>query len=144
MLDDGSFATAGDHAELLDTGGARLIDGILNQGLVHNRQHFLGHGLGGRKETCAETGDGENGLAQRLNHVERSPNYPESVNHAQQAKLWQASWQSRDGNNRSTALNAMQDGKPAIVVNDKKLVQILPNGDGLTETYAEGSRPCHC
>ena len=28
MLDDCGLAAAGDHAELLDAGGARLIDGI--------------------------------------------------------------------------------------------------------------------
>ena len=68
MLDQRGLAAAGDHAELLDPGRARLLDRVLDQRLVHDRQHFLGHRLGGRQEARAEAGDGQNGFAQRLDH----------------------------------------------------------------------------
>jgi hypothetical protein len=66
MVDQRGLAAAGDHAELLDAGGAGLVDRVLNQGLVHNREHFLGHGLGGGEEAGAEASNGEHGFAQGL------------------------------------------------------------------------------
>ncbi len=36
-------------------GGICFFDGVLNQGFVDNRQHFLRLGLGGRKKTRAKT-----------------------------------------------------------------------------------------
>ena len=50
MLHQRGLAAAGDHAELLDAGGARLLDRVLDQRLVDDRQHFLGVALvAGRK-----------------------------------------------------------------------------------------------
>ncbi len=69
MVDEGSFAAAGDHTELLDAGGAGFIDRVLNQGLINDRQHFLRHGLGGGKEACAEAGNRQNGFAKRLDQM---------------------------------------------------------------------------
>ncbi len=69
MLDQSRLATAGHHAELLDTGRPRLLDGVLDQRLVYHRQHFLCRRLGGGKETRAQPGNGQNGLAQRLDHT---------------------------------------------------------------------------
>ena len=68
MLHQRGLAAAGDHAELLDPGGARLLDRILDQRLVHDRQHFLGGRLGGGQESRAEAGDGQHGFAQWLDH----------------------------------------------------------------------------
>ena len=68
MLDQGGLAAAGHHAELLDPGGARFLDGVLDQRLVDDRQHFLGHRLGGGQEAGAQAGDGQHGLAQWLDH----------------------------------------------------------------------------
>ena len=64
MLHQCGLAAPGDHAELLDPGGACLFDRILDQGFVHDRQHFLGHRLGGRQKSRAEAGDGQYRLAQ--------------------------------------------------------------------------------
>ena len=70
MLDQRGLAAAGDHAELLDARRARFLDRVLDQRLVDHRQHFLGGRLGGGQETRAEAGDGQNGLAQWLDHNE--------------------------------------------------------------------------
>ena len=37
-----------------DAGRHGFLDGVLNDGLVDQRQHFLRHGLGGRKEPGAK------------------------------------------------------------------------------------------
>ena len=68
MLDQGSFPAPGDHAELLDPGGAGFLDRILDQGFVDDRQHFLGGRLGCGQKARAEAGDGQDGLAQFLFH----------------------------------------------------------------------------
>ncbi|MNT51081.1 hypothetical protein D3C72_1880310 [compost metagenome] len=62
VLDDG-LAAAGDEDQVLDAGFHRLVDHILNDRLVHHRQHFLRHGLGSRQETRAQTSDREHGFA---------------------------------------------------------------------------------
>ena len=59
MVDQRGLAAAGDEAELLDPGGAGLIDRILDERTVHDREHFLGHGFGGRQEPGSQTGDGQ-------------------------------------------------------------------------------------
>ena len=42
------LAAPGDQHELINSGRFRFLDGVLNQGFVDNRQHFLGHALGRR------------------------------------------------------------------------------------------------
>ena len=68
MLHERGLAAAGDEAELLDAGGPRLLDRVLDQRLVDDRQHLLRHCLGGGQEAGAEAGNGQDGLAQRLSH----------------------------------------------------------------------------
>ena len=63
MVLDHALVAAGDKNAVLDAGLPRLVDDVLNQRPVDYRQHFLGHGLGGRQKAGAETGDGENGFA---------------------------------------------------------------------------------
>ena len=63
MFDQRGLAAAGDHAELLDAGGARFFDRILDQRLVDDGQHFLGRRLGGGQEAGAQAGDGKDGFA---------------------------------------------------------------------------------
>jgi hypothetical protein len=46
ILDHGLVAT-GHEDEMLDAGFARLVDHVLDQRAVDNRQHLLRHGLGG-------------------------------------------------------------------------------------------------
>ena len=72
MVFDDRLVAAGDEDEMLDAGLARLIDDILDDRLVDDRQHFLGNGLGGGKKPRAETGDRKHCLANSLHAV----NYP--------------------------------------------------------------------
>ena len=57
------LVAAGDEDEMLDAGLARLVDDILDDRPVDDRQHFLGDRLGGRQEARAETGNRENCFA---------------------------------------------------------------------------------
>src|SRR5262245_23050225 len=66
VIFDRGLAATGDEDEVLDAGGARLLDGVLDQRFVHDRQHFLGHGLGGREKAGAQPPDGEDRLTYAL------------------------------------------------------------------------------
>jgi hypothetical protein len=63
MVLDGRLAAAGDEDELLDAGCLRLFDGVLDQRLVDDRQHLLGHRLGGGEKAGAQAADGKDRLA---------------------------------------------------------------------------------
>ena len=63
MIFDDALVAAGDEDEMLDAGLARLVDDVLDERPVDDRQHFLRHGLGRRQEPGAEAGDGEDGFA---------------------------------------------------------------------------------
>jgi hypothetical protein len=63
MVLNGALAAAGDEDHVADAGGVGLFHGVLDQWLVHHRQHLLGRCLGGRQKARAQPGDGENGLA---------------------------------------------------------------------------------
>ena len=58
-----ALAAGGDENELIDPGGARLVDHVLDERPVDQGEHFLGHRLGGGQEPGAETGDGQDGFA---------------------------------------------------------------------------------
>ena len=66
MVLDHRFVAPGDEDEMLDPGLARLVDRVLDQRPVDDRQHFLGHRLGGGQETGAKAGHGEHGGADAL------------------------------------------------------------------------------
>ena len=68
MVLDRVLAAAGDEDHLLDAGLERLLDRILDQRLVDDRQHLLGHRLGGGQEAGAEAPHREYGLAQLGDH----------------------------------------------------------------------------
>ncbi|MCY1423440.1 hypothetical protein D9M71_391510 [compost metagenome] len=55
----GALATTSDDADLGQAGFEGLFNGVLDQWLVDHRQHFLGHGLGGREEASAVAGSRE-------------------------------------------------------------------------------------
>ena len=59
---DRPLVAAGDEDHLAHAGGIGLFDRVLDQRLVHHRQHFLGLRLGGRQEAGAETGHREDRL----------------------------------------------------------------------------------
>ena len=90
MLHQRGLAAAGDHAELLDAGGARLLDRVLDQRLVHDRQHFLGGRLGGGQESRAEARDGQHGLTQWLDHdgLPLIVRWSGGSEHCRQAEMW--------------------------------------------------------
>ena len=62
MVLDGALGAAGDEDHLADAGFVGFFYRVLDQRLVYHRQHFLGAGLGGREESGAEAGDGEDGF----------------------------------------------------------------------------------
>jgi hypothetical protein len=45
----GGFGAVGDDEDVLDAGIDRLLDDILDNGLIHQRQHFLGDRFGSRE-----------------------------------------------------------------------------------------------
>ncbi len=68
MILDHGLAASGDEHEMLDAGGARLIDDVLDHRPVDDREHFLGNGLRRRQKSCAEAGYRKHGLANFLHH----------------------------------------------------------------------------
>jgi hypothetical protein len=52
---DRVLAAAGDQQDVVDAGRDRFFDAVLDDRLVHERQHFLGLRLGGGEESGAET-----------------------------------------------------------------------------------------
>ena len=68
MVLDDALVAAGDEDEVLDPGLARLVDRVLDQRPVDDRQHFLGHGLGGGQEAGAEARNRKYRGANALGH----------------------------------------------------------------------------
>ena len=62
------FAAAGHEHDVLDAGGQRLFDRVLDQRLVDDRQHFLGYRLGRRQEPGAQAADRQHRGAHTLRH----------------------------------------------------------------------------
>jgi len=62
----GGLAAAGDDDDLGAAGGDGLLDAVLDQRLVDEAEHLLGHGLGGREEARAQAGGGKDGFADFL------------------------------------------------------------------------------
>ena len=60
---DRPLLAGGDDDDLLDPGGDGLLDRVLDDRLVDQRQHLLRLRLGGREEAGAPAGGGEDGLA---------------------------------------------------------------------------------
>ncbi len=57
------FAAARDDDDVLNAGMQRLFHAVLNDRLVHQRQHFFGMRLGGGQKSGPETGGGKNCFA---------------------------------------------------------------------------------
>ncbi|MND87023.1 hypothetical protein D3C80_790120 [compost metagenome] len=62
----GALATTGDNGNLIQPSFQRFFNAVLDQWLVHHRQHFLGHGFGSRQEASAVTGCREQAF---LDHI---------------------------------------------------------------------------
>ncbi len=63
---DGVLPLSSDDDDVFDAGGDAFFGDVLNLRLVHDGEHFLGLSFGGGKETCAESGSGQNGFANFL------------------------------------------------------------------------------
>ena len=63
MIFDGVFAAPGDDDDVLDARGDALLDDVLNQRLVDDRQHLFGLRLGGRQKSRAQARCGKHGFA---------------------------------------------------------------------------------
>jgi hypothetical protein len=59
VIFDGLLAAAGDDENLIAAGGHGFFDSILDDGLVHQREHFFRLGFGGGQEAGSEAGGGE-------------------------------------------------------------------------------------
>src|SRR5471032_1561388 len=68
MILEGGLRAASDEDELLDPGGACLLDGMLDQRLVDHRQHLLRDRLGRRQKARPQPTNGKNGLAYGFSH----------------------------------------------------------------------------
>ena len=69
IVDQSRFAAASDEDQLLDSRLARLVNRILDQWAVDDRDHLLGDALGGGEQAGAEAGDGEDRLADAIGHL---------------------------------------------------------------------------
>ena len=69
IIDQSRFASAGDEDHLLDAGLARLVDRILDQRPIDDRQQLLGDALGRRQKPSPEAGDREDALADASGHL---------------------------------------------------------------------------
>ena len=88
---------AGRHEnQPLDAGGQRFVHRILQQWLVDDGEHFLGHGLGGRQEARALAAHRKNG---GLNGFDRHIDLC----------VWQSSIANRDGRSSETSMNGVLD-----------------------------------
>ena len=68
MVLDRLLAAPGDDDDLITSGHHGFFDAVLNDGLVDERKHFFWLGLGGRKESRAETGGRKNSFADFHGH----------------------------------------------------------------------------
>ncbi len=59
MVLDRVLAAAGHDHDALDAGVARLLDDVLHERPIDERQHLLGLRLGGRQEPRSQAGGGE-------------------------------------------------------------------------------------
>jgi hypothetical protein len=66
MVLDDVLVSPCDKDEVLDAGLSGLVDNVLDERPVNDRQHFLRHCLGGREKSGAEACDREDGLADRF------------------------------------------------------------------------------
>ena len=62
MFLDGSFCSADDHEDVLDAGAHTFFDNILDGGLVDDREHLLGDGLGDGEKAGPEARGGDDGF----------------------------------------------------------------------------------
>lgn len=64
MIFQGTLAAPGYHGDFMQASLQGFFHPVLDQRLVHHRQHLLGHGLGRRQEARAITGGGKQAFLQ--------------------------------------------------------------------------------
>src|SRR6056297_2449394 len=69
MILDRTLRAARDKNQISDARLDGLLDGILNDRFVNNREKLFRHGLGGRKKTGAKSSNGKDGFCYRVHHV---------------------------------------------------------------------------
>ena len=79
MVFDRALVPARDEDEIGDACGDGFLNGILDEGFVDHRQHFLGHGLGGWQKTGAQPGDWEHCFANGAHFFDPSGSNSEDV-----------------------------------------------------------------
>lgn len=62
MIFDSALAAARHEDHFGDAGGNRFFNGVLDQRLVNDRQHFLGTCFGSRQKSCPEARYGKHGF----------------------------------------------------------------------------------
>src|SRR4029079_5376212 len=62
MILDRALVAAGDKYHMGNAGSDRLVHSVLNEGLVHDREHLFGGRLGRRQKAGAQARDGEYGF----------------------------------------------------------------------------------
>ena len=62
----GAFAASGDDDDVLDAGGHRFFNAVLDDGLVDKSQHLFGYDFGGREKASAEAASRKDHLAYLL------------------------------------------------------------------------------
>jgi hypothetical protein len=68
VVADGPLVAPGDEDHFADARRVGLVHRVLDQRLVHHRQHFLGDGFGGRQESGTQATDGKNSFLNFHNH----------------------------------------------------------------------------
>jgi hypothetical protein len=63
VIFDNALVSSGYKDEMFNSGGARLVNDMLKDRTVDNRQHFFRYGLGGREEACAEASNRKNSFS---------------------------------------------------------------------------------
>ena len=75
MILDGLLAAPGDDQDLVAAGSHRLFHPVLDDGLVHQRQHLFGLSFGGGQKAGAQAGGWENGFADFHSHEGGAASY---------------------------------------------------------------------
>ncbi|MCY1371844.1 hypothetical protein D9M69_590120 [compost metagenome] len=68
VVANGPLVAPGDEDHFADAGRVGFIHRVLDQRLVHHRQHFLRDGFGGRQESGTQATDGKNSFLNFHNH----------------------------------------------------------------------------
>ena len=68
MVFHGAFAASGDDDDVLDAGGHRFFNSVLDDGLVDKSQHLFGYDFGGGEKASAEAASRKDHLAYLLCH----------------------------------------------------------------------------